>query len=116
MGGLPDQAAHCRERAQERLVHRDVSSGNVLLAADGGARLADFGLAQALHAPDAVLPGAEPGRADSVLIGTYGYATPEYMSIGARALTLLRVFRVMFNGYLTQAEGPVLSSQPSSGS
>jgi serine/threonine protein kinase len=82
--GLPDVAA-LLTCVQERLVHRDVSSGNVLLAADGGARLSDFGLAQQLHEPDAVLTGtAEPGQPESVLIGTYGYSTPEYLSTGAR--------------------------------
>ena len=69
-------------------MHRDVTSANILLTAGGGARMADFGLAQQLHEADAVVVTA-PAGSDSMLMGTYGYCAPEYASTGAHGLMLL---------------------------
>ncbi|XP_052743146.1 probable serine/threonine-protein kinase DDB_G0271402 [Bicyclus anynana] len=71
--------------AKPCVVHRDVNSGNVLVAADGSARLADLGLAQAL------LPRREhtaPSRITEA--GTLRYLSPEALEgaldlSGARA-------------------------------
>ena len=73
-------------------MHRDVTSGNILLAATAGARIADFGLAHQLHEADAVVVTA-PAGSDAVLMGTYGYCAPEYASTGAQgqACLLLRL-------------------------
>ncbi|BDA45744.1 probable receptor-like cytoplasmic kinase 185 at N-terminal half [Coccomyxa sp. Obi] len=66
---------------QERLVHRDVTSGNVLLTEGAHARIADLGLAQRLVTPDSIIIAA-PVEADSILMGTYGYVAPEYAMSG----------------------------------
>jgi hypothetical protein len=55
------------------LVHRDVSPQNILVGADGLARLTDFGLAKALY------EGA-PSTTQGTLKGKLGYMAPEYVS------------------------------------
>jgi serine/threonine-protein kinase len=54
--------------AELRVVHRDVSPGNVLVGFDGTVRLIDFGIAQAAHRRAAGAP---------VLRGKFGYMSPE---------------------------------------
>jgi serine/threonine protein kinase len=54
--------------AELRVVHRDVSPGNVLVGFDGSVRLIDFGIAQAAHRRSAGAP---------VLRGKFGYMSPE---------------------------------------
>lgn len=56
-------AAHAR-----RVVHRDVTSENILLAADGGVKVADFGIAR-IGAPDLTRTGT--------MLGTCDYLSPE---------------------------------------
>lgn len=51
------------------IVHRDVKSGNVLIAQDGVAKLADFGLARAHDATSLTAAG--------MLLGTPAYLSPE---------------------------------------
>jgi eukaryotic-like serine/threonine-protein kinase len=60
------QAAHARG-----LVHRDVKPSNVLLPADGGVKLADFGIAKALDDATSSL------TATGMVIGTPRYLAPE---------------------------------------
>jgi eukaryotic-like serine/threonine-protein kinase len=57
-----------------RLVHRDVKPENVLLAADGQVKVADFGLARAESASKQTKTG--------ILIGTMGYLAPEQVLSG----------------------------------
>jgi len=52
------------------VVHRDIKPDNVVIAADGGAHLVDFGAARRLHVADKVDP--EP-----TVVGTPGYMAPE---------------------------------------
>jgi len=52
------------------VVHRDIKPDNVVIAADGGAHLVDFGAARRLHVSDDVDP--EP-----TVVGTPGYMAPE---------------------------------------
>ncbi|KAL8130128.1 hypothetical protein V2J09_019283 [Rumex salicifolius] len=54
------------------IVHRDVKSNNILLDADFGARVADFGVAKAV---DAIGRGT---KSMSVIAGSCGYIAPEY--------------------------------------
>jgi serine/threonine-protein kinase len=51
------------------IVHRDVSPHNVLVGADGVARVVDFGVAKAVHAKEDTRPG--------VLKGKFSYMAPE---------------------------------------
>ncbi|CAI9087386.1 OLC1v1021443C1 [Oldenlandia corymbosa var. corymbosa] len=54
------------------IVHRDVKSNNILLDADFGARVADFGVAKAVD------PNGKGGKSMSVIAGSCGYIAPEY--------------------------------------
>ena len=72
-------AAH--EATDERgeplhIIHRDVSPQNMLVGADGGARILDFGIAKAR--------GRLGGTASGVLKGKLGYMAPEQL-LGSRS-------------------------------
>jgi len=72
-GELLAGLAHLHARG---IVHRDVKAGNVLLAADGTAKLADFGLARAA--------GDETVTVTRSALGTPAYMAPEVLD-GERA-------------------------------
>ena len=50
--------------------HRDVKPGNVLVATDGGMKLADFGISHTVH-------GDETPTSTGLIPGTPGYLAPE---------------------------------------
>ncbi|XP_045782767.1 STE20-like serine/threonine-protein kinase [Maniola jurtina] len=85
--GLAAALAHLHTPAATKpcVVHRDVNSGNVLVAADGTARLADLGLAQPL------LPRRDHSTPSRITeAGTLRYLSPEALEgaldlSGARA-------------------------------
>jgi serine/threonine protein kinase len=69
---IADALDHAHRRrdaagAELRIVHRDVSPGNVLVGFDGVPRIIDFGIAQAAFRP----------RRPDVLRGKFGYMSPE---------------------------------------
>src|SRR6185295_18346291 len=56
------------------IVHRDVSPQNVLVGADGIARIVDFGIAKSRE-----VGGASGKTMTGVLKGKVGYMSPEYV-------------------------------------
>jgi serine/threonine protein kinase len=56
------------------ILHRDVKPANVLIAADGSARLADFGIAKTPDAADVTQAG--------IVVGTTAYLAPERLAGG----------------------------------
>ncbi|KAL9233056.1 hypothetical protein vseg_008097 [Gypsophila vaccaria] len=66
---------YLHEKAQPRIIHRDIKSSNVLLFDDDVAKIADFDLSN--QAPDMA------ARLHSTrVLGTFGYHAPEYAMTG----------------------------------
>lgn len=61
--------------AERSIIYRDFKTSNVLLDADFNAKLSDFGLAK-----DG--PMGDQTHVSTRVMGTYGYAAPEYMMTG----------------------------------
>ncbi|CAM6127094.1 unnamed protein product [Calypogeia fissa] len=70
MSGVATALAYLHEEWEQRVIHRDVKSSNVMLDRDFNARLGDFGLAR-LSAHN------QAPQSTAVLAGTYGYLAPE---------------------------------------
>ncbi|KAK4790446.1 hypothetical protein SAY86_017750 [Trapa natans] len=67
--------AFLHEEAERPVIYRDFKTSNILLDADYNAKLSDFGLAK---------DGPEDGKThvSTRVMGTYGYAAPEYVMTG----------------------------------
>ncbi|XP_074367695.1 putative serine/threonine-protein kinase PBL10 isoform X2 [Apium graveolens] len=61
--------------AETKVIYRDFKTSNILLDSNFNAKLSDFGLAR--DGPD-----DDKSHVSTRVMGTYGYAAPEYMSTG----------------------------------
>ncbi|KAF5453556.1 hypothetical protein F2P56_028454 [Juglans regia] len=68
-----------------KVIYRDVKTSNILLDSNYDVKLSDFGLAK---------DGPENDRShvSTRVMGTYGYAAPEYMITGTLKFTTLFTF------------------------
>ncbi|KAJ8564970.1 hypothetical protein K7X08_001430 [Anisodus acutangulus] len=65
----------CLHSPEAKVIYRDFKSSNILLDANYNAKLSDFGLAK-----DGPIDGKS--HVSTRIMGTYGYAAPEYMATG----------------------------------
>ncbi|KAD0533629.1 hypothetical protein E3N88_31439 [Mikania micrantha] len=75
--GAAKGLAFLHEEAKRPVIYRDFKTSNILLDAEYNAKLSDFGLAK-----DA--PEGDKTHVSTRVMGTYGYAAPEYVMTGER--------------------------------
>ncbi|OAY75346.1 Leucine-rich repeat receptor protein kinase EMS1 [Ananas comosus] len=75
--GVAAGLAFLHEGCEPPIIHRDIKASNVLLDADFGARIADFGLAR--------LADESHSHVSTQAAGTMGYMAPEYRDGAVRA-------------------------------
>ncbi|KAG4973516.1 hypothetical protein JHK87_030337 [Glycine soja] len=61
--------------SEKQIIYRDFKASNILLDEDYNAKISDFGLAK-------LGPSGEDSHVSTRIMGTYGYAAPEYIATG----------------------------------
>lgn len=61
--------------SDDRVIYRDIKASNILLDGSYNAKISDFGLAK-------LGPSASQSHVTTRVMGTYGYAAPEYVATG----------------------------------
>ncbi|XP_027362499.1 probable serine/threonine-protein kinase PIX13 [Abrus precatorius] len=61
--------------SEKQVIYRDFKASNILLDGDYNAKISDFGLAKSG-------PSGEDSHVTTRIMGTFGYAAPEYMATG----------------------------------
>lgn len=69
--GVAQALDYLHNGCQDRVIHRDIKSSNIMLDSEFNARLGDFGLARTIH------PNYQTHHSTQVLAGTHGYMAPE---------------------------------------
>ncbi|CAM6115765.1 unnamed protein product [Calypogeia fissa] len=104
MSGVATALTYLHEEWEQRVIHRDVKSSNVMLDRDFNARLGDFGLARLSEHDQAP-------QSTVVLAGTYGYLAPELAAtLKATEKTDVYSFGVMVLEVATGRK-PILSAE-----
>ncbi|KAE9463542.1 hypothetical protein C3L33_04557, partial [Rhododendron williamsianum] len=94
--------------AETKVIYRDFKTSNILLDSNYNAKLSDFGLAK-----DG--PTGDKSHVSTRVMGTYGYAAPEYLATGmtqcmwtfSHLHVLICSFRLMFLFLLTHLAYPL---------
>ncbi|KAI4388587.1 hypothetical protein MLD38_000901 [Melastoma candidum] len=72
--GLASVLAYLHQECEQRVIHRDIKTSNIMLDLDFNARLGDFGLAR--------LMDHDKSPVSTLTAGTMGYLAPEYLHYG----------------------------------
>ncbi|BAT88487.1 hypothetical protein LR48_Vigan09g095200 [Vigna angularis] len=72
--GLASVLSYLHQECEQRVIHRDIKTGNILLDGSMNPRLGDFGLAK--------LMDHDKSPVSTLTAGTMGYLAPEYLQCG----------------------------------
>ncbi|XP_020232822.1 probable L-type lectin-domain containing receptor kinase S.7 [Cajanus cajan] len=72
--GLASVLSYLHQECEQRVIHRDIKAGNILLDGSMNPRLGDFGLAK--------LMDHDKSPVSTLTAGTMGYLAPEYLQCG----------------------------------